>query len=259
MPDCGARTEDELVRRSEWPAAAPESHRDAATAIRNRIPQVIAAYRGRLEGVDSVLIVGPEPWQSVSRQASAIIEESLETLEEGRAPDTDDAVEYTRLLGVNRALQKIPVSESIRAAELLWSALQPVVNAAAASAAADQRVLISQRINTAFRAAVSLRLYAGAQGHEGARDRIVAMTTSISRTSAAATTEDGSGSPAPVEDLTAREQQILDAVACALTNQQIAGRLGISEGTVKRHMHNIFNKLGATSRMDAVQKGAKRG
>jgi len=54
--------------------------------------------------------------------------------------------------------------------------------------------------------------------------------------------------------LSDRELQVLECVADAMTNRQIAVRLGITEGTVKRHLRNIFNKLGATSRIDAVNK-----
>ncbi|MFI2184215.1 response regulator transcription factor [Streptomyces sioyaensis] len=56
------------------------------------------------------------------------------------------------------------------------------------------------------------------------------------------------------EALTSRETEILEHVARALSNRQIATRLSISEGTVKRHLRNIFAKLDARSRMDAVNK-----
>jgi DNA-binding NarL/FixJ family response regulator len=56
--------------------------------------------------------------------------------------------------------------------------------------------------------------------------------------------------------LSEREQEVLALVARALSNRQIAIRLDITEGTVKRHLRNIFGKLGAVSRIDAVNKGA---
>lgn len=55
--------------------------------------------------------------------------------------------------------------------------------------------------------------------------------------------------------LSDRELQVLACVADAMTNRQIAAYLDITEGTVKRHLRNIFSKLGATSRIDAVNKG----
>lgn len=54
--------------------------------------------------------------------------------------------------------------------------------------------------------------------------------------------------------LSERELQVLAFVADALTNRQVASRLDITEGTVKRHLRNVFAKLGATSRIDAINK-----
>uniref|UniRef100_A0AAU2V0K3 Response regulator transcription factor n=1 Tax=Streptomyces sp. NBC_00003 TaxID=2903608 RepID=A0AAU2V0K3_9ACTN len=59
--------------------------------------------------------------------------------------------------------------------------------------------------------------------------------------------------------LTAREREVLECVAKAMSNRQIGRRLAITEGTVKRHLRNIFGKVGATSRLDAVNKGLGRG
>jgi two-component system nitrate/nitrite response regulator NarL len=60
---------------------------------------------------------------------------------------------------------------------------------------------------------------------------------------------------APASDrLSARELEVLTLVAEALTNRQVASRMDITEATVKRHLRNIFGKLGATSRIDAVNK-----
>jgi DNA-binding NarL/FixJ family response regulator len=54
--------------------------------------------------------------------------------------------------------------------------------------------------------------------------------------------------------LSTREREVLDLVAQALSSGQIASRIGLTEATVKRHLRNIFVKLGATSRLDAVNK-----
>jgi DNA-binding NarL/FixJ family response regulator len=57
--------------------------------------------------------------------------------------------------------------------------------------------------------------------------------------------------------LSARELEVLTLVSRARSNQAIAGELQISEGTVKRHLSNINNKLGSTSRLDAVRRAAR--
>lgn len=59
------------------------------------------------------------------------------------------------------------------------------------------------------------------------------------------------------ETLSAREREVLALVGEALSNRQIAARLSLTEATIKRHLRNIFAKLGAVSRMDAVNKAAQ--
>jgi two-component system nitrate/nitrite response regulator NarL len=56
-----------------------------------------------------------------------------------------------------------------------------------------------------------------------------------------------------------REIEVISLVAHALSNRQIAARLSITEGTVKRHLRNIFAKLDAVSRIDAVNKAFTAG
>lgn len=62
-----------------------------------------------------------------------------------------------------------------------------------------------------------------------------------------------------VEELTAREREVLELVALGLANKGIASRLNISEHTVKFHVAAILAKLGAGSRTEAVHIAARRG
>jgi DNA-binding CsgD family transcriptional regulator len=58
----------------------------------------------------------------------------------------------------------------------------------------------------------------------------------------------------PVPRLTPRQNNLLRLVAAGHTNSQIARRLGISEGTVRTHLENIYEKLGVSSRTAAVTR-----
>ena len=68
---------------------------------------------------------------------------------------------------------------------------------------------------------------------------------------AAPPTPDQSGLSEP---LTEREMDVLRAMAAGLSNREIADRLVITEGTVKNHVSNVLDKLGARDRTQAVLK-----
>ena len=51
--------------------------------------------------------------------------------------------------------------------------------------------------------------------------------------------------------LSSREIDVLSLVANGLTNAQVAGKLHISENTVKYHLQNIYRQLGVTNRTEA--------
>jgi two-component system, NarL family, response regulator YdfI len=61
------------------------------------------------------------------------------------------------------------------------------------------------------------------------------------------------------EEITSRETDVLRMLAGGLVNKDIATRLGISEHTVKFHISSILNKLGASTRTEAVALGIRRG
>jgi DNA-binding NarL/FixJ family response regulator len=61
------------------------------------------------------------------------------------------------------------------------------------------------------------------------------------------------------EEITSRETDVLRMLAQGLVNKDIAARLGISEHTVKFHISSILDKLGASTRTEAVTLGIRRG
>jgi len=63
-----------------------------------------------------------------------------------------------------------------------------------------------------------------------------------------------SSMPPLIEALTERELELLCLVAAGHSNQQIAQELFLAIGTVKKHLNNIFGKLGVSSRTQAVAR-----
>lgn len=64
----------------------------------------------------------------------------------------------------------------------------------------------------------------------------------------------GHPSDAATLGLTARQYSVLELVAEGLPNKLIASRLGLSDHTVKLHIHNIIARLGVTNRTEAAAR-----
>ena len=67
------------------------------------------------------------------------------------------------------------------------------------------------------------------------------------------------GTAPPEPALTPREMDLVRMVAQGLRNKQIAERLFITEGTVKVHLHNIYDKLGLDGRLALLRYAEDRG
>jgi DNA-binding NarL/FixJ family response regulator len=65
--------------------------------------------------------------------------------------------------------------------------------------------------------------------------------------------------PAPADDLTPREAEVLRLIAAGKSNREIARALFVSEATVKTHVNRIFAKTGSRDRGQAVRYAYTRG
>jgi len=96
-----------------------------------------------------------------------------------------------------------------------------------------------------------------------AADRgLVLLDPEVTRELASQTRAVTSGSengPDRLEELTAREVEVLRLMAEGFGNKQIASRLGISDHTVKFHISSILAKLSVSSRTEAVTQGIRMG
>jgi LuxR family transcriptional regulator, maltose regulon positive regulatory protein len=65
--------------------------------------------------------------------------------------------------------------------------------------------------------------------------------------------------PGLLEPLTARELDVLRLLGTGKSNREIAEELVVSLDTVKRHVSNLFDKLGVANRTQAVNKARELG
>ena len=55
-------------------------------------------------------------------------------------------------------------------------------------------------------------------------------------------------------DLTRREKEILSLIEMGMSNHEMAEKLVIAEGTLKRHIANLYQKLGVHNRAQAIKQ-----
>jgi DNA-binding CsgD family transcriptional regulator len=65
--------------------------------------------------------------------------------------------------------------------------------------------------------------------------------------------------PAAETNLSKREIEMLEQIATGMSYEQVADNSGISYGTVRKHLENIYKKLDVHSKLEAVNKARKDG
>jgi LuxR family maltose regulon positive regulatory protein len=125
--------------------------------------------------------------------------------------------------------------------------------------ASDQMLALSKDDSDAFGQSESMRTYlqrllaafpGGGDGQRAGDDQGLAFQLSSAQTPR----------PQPLlESLSERELEVLELIAKGLTNREIASRLFLSLNTVKVHTRNIYGKLDAHNRVQAVAKARTLG
>jgi LuxR family maltose regulon positive regulatory protein len=95
--------------------------------------------------------------------------------------------------------------------------------------------------------------------HQAAARQIVpgyvhALLAQFPDTVARSAVQEKAGLPLLLEALSGREREVLRLVAAGLSNQETAAHLYITAGAVKKHLSNIYSKLGVSSRTQALAR-----
>lgn len=117
------------------------------------------------------------------------------------------------------------------------------------------------QVSLRVRAGSAVYPYDGADGHALTRHAEVTLVTSgqdpAHSGESTRTCPPGHGGAVP--ELSAREAEVLAALAAGRSGKQIGRELGISERTVRFHVSSIFNKLGVNNRAHAVSVASQLG
>jgi two-component system, NarL family, nitrate/nitrite response regulator NarL len=168
----------------------------------------------------------------------------------GTAASAAEALRQIAELGPDVVLVDVSPPDGVEAARALSAA--PVKLVALAAPEDDVSVI------ACVEAGVS-----GFVAREGSLVDVVSATQAVVRGETACSPEivaallrrvATAASPPPSAPLTARERQIVGLIDQGLTNKEIAARLCIELSTVKNHVHNVLEKLGARGRWEAAAR-----
>ncbi len=166
----------------------------------------------------------------------------------GQAADGEQAVRLAPGLGPDVVLMDLsmPVLDGVAATRQLLAVLPQTHVVVLTSFSDQQRVgeaLAAGAVGYLLKDCDPRELLAGvraaAQGHAPLDPRVARALLPAATAS-------------PLDELSARERQVLDLVSQGLANKQIGRVLGISERTVKVHLGHVFRRIGVADRTSAA-------
>ncbi|HEY2284622.1 MAG TPA: response regulator transcription factor [Streptosporangiaceae bacterium] len=200
-------------------------------------PLMRAGFRMILEETDDIDIVGEAPDGAAAVRLAGELNPDV-ILMDVRMPGVD-GIEATRQIVARDGAARILILTTFDLDEYAFAALRAGASgfvlkdvpldelARAIRSVASGDAVVSPRITRRLLDIYATRLPAGSGGSAGPRH-------------------------ATLNRLTPREQQVLLEVASGLSNTEIAGKLTVSEATVKTHVGSILAKLDLRSRVQAV-------
>ncbi|PRY00933.1 response regulator transcription factor [Allonocardiopsis opalescens] len=160
---------------------------------------------------------------------------------------------------------RMPVVDGVRATELIVQQYPDVAVVVLTTYADDESIAAALRAGArgyltknAGRAEIAAALHAAVAG-QSAFDPAVSARLTAAFGAAVRAGRPAEPPPAPPDGLTAREAEVLRALARGLSNAEIGAELFIAETTVKTHINNAFAKIGARNRTEAAHYAHRHG
>ena len=223
-----------------------------------------AGFRMILEADPGIVVVGEAATGSDAVRSAAEVRPDVICMDV-QMPDMD-GIEATRRLTADPSVSaSVVIVTTFDRDDYLFQALAAGASGFLLKNAGPEELVAAVRVAAAGDAllapAVTRRVierFAG-QGADpapaaGARGSVASGSVAPAASAATASAPE----PVPV-DLTEREAEVLRLLAQALSNAEIAQRLFIGEATVKTHVSNVLQKLGARDRVAAVVYAHRHG
>lgn len=225
-----------------------------------------AGFRMILESEDDIVVVG-EAGTGTEAVAAVLAHAPDVVCMDVQMPDMD-GLEATRLLASDEAVTaSVVIVTTFDRDDYLFQALAAGASGFLLKNAGPEELIAAVRVAAAGDAllapAVTKRVierFATADGSAFPGGSVFPGSSVFPGGSGVPGASVAAGQPAPIAvDLTEREAEVLRLLASALSNAEIAQKLYIGEATVKTHVSNVLQKLGARDRVAAVVYAHRHG
>ena len=194
-----------------------------------------AGFRMILEAQDGIVVVGEAPDGAAAIEAAAALDPDVICMDV-QMP-VMDGIEATRRLVADRSIEAaVVIVTTFDRDDYLFQALEAGASGFLLKNAGPEELVTAVRVAAAGDALLAPEVTRRVIERFAVRPEASAQGAVV----------------APVIDLTDRETEVLRLVAQAMSNAEIARALYIGEATVKTHVSNVLQKLGARDRVAAV-------